>query len=98
MLSQPNYRMPWIGGDAKFALALMPITPLTLMCATLWCGCFSDVAGRSWPTLARTAALALSGEGDDSDTFVTKLLQALKQDFVDLGEDHDQGFQITTEI
>jgi hypothetical protein len=31
---QPNYRMPSIGGDAKFALALMPITPLTLMCAT----------------------------------------------------------------
>jgi putative DNA primase/helicase len=58
----------------------------------------ADVAGGSWPTLARTAALALSGEGDDSDTFVTKLLQALKQDFVDHGEDRDQGFQITTEI
>jgi hypothetical protein len=29
---------------------------------------------------------------------VTKLLKALKQDFIDEGEDNEQGFQSTTDI
>jgi hypothetical protein len=65
-----------------------------------WLPLFSiaDVAGGNWPDLARKAALALSADVDDADTFATKLLKALKQDFIDEREDHDQGFQITTNI
>jgi hypothetical protein len=58
----------------------------------------ADVAGGNWPDLARKAAVALSADNDDADTFSTKLLKALKQDFVDEGEDHDQGFQMTGDI
>jgi Protein of unknown function (DUF3631)/Domain of unknown function (DUF3854) len=58
----------------------------------------ADVAGGDWPTLARKAALALSADTDDADTFLTKLLRALKQDFEDQGENHDQGFQLTGDI
>jgi hypothetical protein len=65
-----------------------------------WFPLFSiaDVAAGNWPDLARKAALALSADADDADTFATKLLKALKQDFIDQGEDHEQGFQITTDI
>jgi hypothetical protein len=58
----------------------------------------ADVAAGNWPDLARKAALALSTDIDDADTFATKLLKALKQDFIDEGEDHEKGFQITTDI
>ena len=58
----------------------------------------ADVAGGDWPDLARKAALALSADTDDSDTFITKLLRALKEDFEEQGETHANGFQLTTDI
>jgi hypothetical protein len=58
----------------------------------------ADVAGGAWPDLARKAALALSADTDDSDTFITKLLRALKEDFEEQGETHANGFQLTTDI
>jgi putative DNA primase/helicase len=58
----------------------------------------ADVAGGIWPDLARRAALTLSAETDDSDTFTTKLLRALKKDFEDNGQAHPSGFQSTADI
>jgi hypothetical protein len=58
----------------------------------------ADIAGGDWPDLARKAAVALSADSDDDDTFTTKLLRALKQDFIDQGETGPDGFQITTDI
>jgi hypothetical protein len=58
----------------------------------------ADVAGGKWPQEARNAALALSADTDDADTFTTKLLKALKEDFEDKGENHDQGFQLSGDI
>ena len=58
----------------------------------------ADVAGGDWPDLARKAAIALSADTDEAETFVTKLLRALKQDFVDQGETGPNGFQITGDI
>src|SRR5262249_34669082 len=46
----------------------------------------ADIAGGNWPDLARKAALTLSADTDDSDTFVTKLHRALKEDFMAEGE------------
>ena len=58
----------------------------------------AEAAGGIWPNLASKAALELSKDTDDADTFATKLLKALKQDFENEGEAHDQGFQLTTNI
>jgi hypothetical protein len=58
----------------------------------------ADVAGGNWPNLARQAALALSADSDDSDTFTTKLLRALKQDFEDQKQANSLGFQSTNDI
>src|SRR5271165_752060 len=58
----------------------------------------ADVAGGNWSQEARKAALSLSADTDDADTFRIKVLRALKQDFEDEGENHDQGFQITGDI
>jgi len=58
----------------------------------------AEVAGGDWPLLARKAAVALSADTDDADTFATKLLRALKQDFIDQDETDADGFQLTTDI
>jgi hypothetical protein len=58
----------------------------------------ADVAGAKWPQEARNAALALSADTDDAETFATKLLKALKQDFADEREDHPGGFQVSQAI
>jgi len=58
----------------------------------------ADIAGGDWPDLARKAAVALSADSDDADTFTTKLLRSLKQDFIDEQEAQAGGFQITTDI
>jgi putative DNA primase/helicase len=58
----------------------------------------AEVAGGKWPNLARKAALALSTDGDDADTFVTKLLQALKHDFEINEETESDGFRTTHDI
>jgi hypothetical protein len=58
----------------------------------------ADIAGGDWPELARKAAVALSADNDDADTFATKVLRALRQDFIDDRETDDDGFQITTDI
>jgi putative DNA primase/helicase len=58
----------------------------------------AEAAGGNWPALARRAAVALSGDDDSADTFITVLLRALKQDFEDYAEDHPDGFQTTTDI
>jgi putative DNA primase/helicase len=40
----------------------------------------AEVAGGNWPDLSWRAAVALSRDSDDSDTFNSKLLRALKED------------------
>ena len=47
---------------------------------------------------SRQAAVALSADSDEADTFATKLLRSLKQDFLDQGETGPDGFQFTTDI
>jgi putative DNA primase/helicase len=58
----------------------------------------ADIAGGDWPELARKSAVALSADSDDADTFATKLLRSLKQDFMDEDETGPDGFQISTDI
>jgi hypothetical protein len=58
----------------------------------------AEVVGGDWPDLARKAALSLSRDSDDADTFTTKLLRALKKDFEDEGENHRTGFQASDDI
>src|SRR5262249_33759941 len=58
----------------------------------------ADIAGGDWPELARKAAVTLSADRDDADTFATKVLRYLKEDFVEKEEAIEKGFQITTDI
>jgi len=58
----------------------------------------ADIAGGNWPELARKAAVALSADTDDTESFATKLLRALKEDFEEHHLDHVGGFQLSTDI
>jgi hypothetical protein len=58
----------------------------------------AEVAGGNWPDLSWRAAIALSADSDDSDTFNSKLLRALKEDFETNQQAHASGFQATTDI
>jgi putative DNA primase/helicase len=58
----------------------------------------ADIAGGDWPDLARKAAVALSADSDEADTFTTKLLRSLKQDFIDEAEDHIGWWEFTNDI
>jgi hypothetical protein len=48
--------------------------------------------------LARKAALALSADSENAETYSTKLLRALREDFIEQGETEADGFQATSDI
>jgi hypothetical protein len=86
---------------AAIGSAVPPLPPgLNDRAEDCWLPMFAiaDAAAGVWPDLARKAALALSADTDDSDTFTTKLLRALKKDFEDQNQNSDHGFQSTQDI
>ena len=92
----------WVQDNAQQITQHAPVLPTGIndRAADCWLPllAIADIAGGDWPALARKAAVALSADSDDDDTFTTKLLRALKQDFVDQNETGPDGFQITTDI
>jgi hypothetical protein len=92
----------WVQDNAQKIAQHVPTLPAGIndRAADCWLPmlAIADVAGGDWPDLARKAAVALSADTDEADTFVTKLLRALKEDFVDQGETGPDGFQVTDDI